>query len=151
MTNSMKSENKPEGVSNYRAWKKRIDLKVLDLVQGKVKETVNEAGKEKYKETNLLGMNLIMDGLKDNLIPYISNIESAKAMSEALSKLFTIKNIGQIASLKNELRTIRMTRDDTISSYFVRISRIRDELQTIDEVVPEKELIIVSLLGLPKS
>jgi len=44
-----------------------------------------------------------------------------------------------------------MTKDDIVSSYFVRISRIRDELQAIDEVVPEKKLVIVTLLGLPKS
>jgi len=44
-----------------------------------------------------------------------------------------------------------MTKDDTISSYFVRISCIKDELQAIDEIVPKKELMIVALLGLPKS
>jgi len=56
-------------------------------------------------------------------------------MYEALSKLFATKKIGQIASLKNELRTIRTIRDDIVSLYFVRISRIRDEIQAIYEVV----------------
>jgi hypothetical protein len=40
MTYSMKSENKLDGASNFRAWKTRIDLilaknKVLDIVKGK--------------------------------------------------------------------------------------------------------------------
>ena len=48
MSNSMKGENKLEGTSNYRAWKKRIDLilkknKVLELVKGKVKKPTNES------------------------------------------------------------------------------------------------------------
>lgn len=51
-------------------------------------------------------MNVILDGVKDNIVPYISNINYAKEMYEALSKLFTIKKIGQIASLTNGLRTI---------------------------------------------
>jgi len=89
--------------------------------------------------------------VKDNLIPYIYNIDFSQQMYDALSKLFTIKNISQIASLNNELRTIKITKYDTRSSYFIRISRIRDELQLIDEVVPEKELMIVALLGVPKS
>ena len=72
-------------------------------------------------------------------------------MYEALSKLFTIKNINQIASLKNELRTIKVTKDDIVASFFIRISRIKTELQAIDEIVPEKELVITSLIGLPKS
>lgn len=44
-----------------------------------------------------------------------------------------------------------MKRDNILSSYFVSISRIRDELQAIDEAVLEKELVIAILLGLPKS
>jgi len=122
MSNSMKGVNKLEGASNYRAWKKRIDLilkknKVLDLVQGKIKKPTDEsseAKKAKFREIEILAMNLIVDGVKNNLIPYISNINSTQGMYEALSKLFTIKNIGQIASLKNELRTVKMTNDDTI-------------------------------------
>jgi hypothetical protein len=48
----MKSENKLEGTSNFRAWKKRIDLilsknKVLDIVKGKIVEPQFEEGKEK--------------------------------------------------------------------------------------------------------
>ena len=41
MTYSMKSENKLDGASNFRAWKTRIDLilaknKVLDIVKAKI-------------------------------------------------------------------------------------------------------------------
>ena len=99
---------------------------------------LSESDKSKFIETEILVMNLIVDGIKENLIPYISNIDSAQEMYEALSKLFTIKNLHQIASLENELRTITMTKEDILSSYFIKISRIRDELQAIDEIVPEK-------------
>jgi hypothetical protein len=52
MTYSMKSKNKLEGVSNFIAWKTRIDLilaknKVLDIVKGNIMEPQFEAGKEK--------------------------------------------------------------------------------------------------------
>ena len=87
--------------------------------------------------------------IKDNLVPYISNIHHAQEMYEALSKLFTIKNISQVASLKNELRTTKMTKDDTVASFFIRITIIRDDLLAIDEIVTKKELVITALLGLP--
>ena len=142
----MKGENKLEGASNYRVCKKMIDLilennKVLNFVQGKIKKPTHEASETKkteFKETRILAMNLIVDGVKDNLIPYISNIDSAQEMYEDLSRLFTIKNIGQITSLKNELGTIKIIKDETVSFYCIRISRIRDELQAIDEVDPKK-------------
>ena len=52
MTYSMKSENKLDGASNFRAWKTRIDLilaknKVLDIVKGKIVEPEFEEGEEK--------------------------------------------------------------------------------------------------------
>lgn len=70
----MNTENKLEWASNYRAWKKWIDLilakhKVLDFVLGKVAKPTDDAGKEKYRETNILPMNLIVYGVKDDLIP----------------------------------------------------------------------------------
>lgn len=92
MSNSIKGENKLEGASNYKAWKKRISLileknKFLDLAKGKVKKPTNESsdvGKEKFRETKILALTLMVDGIKDNLIPYISNIDSAQEMCEVL-------------------------------------------------------------------
>ena len=48
----MKSENKLEWASNFRAWKTRIDIilaknKVLNIVKEKIVEPVFEEGKEK--------------------------------------------------------------------------------------------------------
>lgn len=159
MSNTIKGENKLEGASNYMTWKKRIDLilkknNIVDLVKGKVKKPTEEssdAEKSKFRELKKLVMTLMVDGIKYNLIPYISNIDSAQEMYEALSKLFTIKNLGQVASLKNELRTMKMEKDDIVASFFERIARIRDYLKAIDEIVPEKELVIVALLGLTPS
>jgi hypothetical protein len=52
----MKSENKLDGASNFKAWKTRIDLilaknKVLDIVKGKIMEPEFEEGKEKEPQT----------------------------------------------------------------------------------------------------
>ena len=44
-----------------------------------------------------------------------------------------------------------MTKDDIVDSFFVRITRIRDDLQVIDEIVLEKELVSITLFGFPPS
>ena len=139
MSNTIKGENKPKGSSNYRSWKKRIDLileknKVLDLVKEKVKkptENSSNGDKSKYRELELVVMTLMVEGIKENLVPFIANIDHAQEMYEALSKLFTIKNIGQVATLKNELRTTKMTKEDIVATSFVKIARIKDELLSI--------------------
>jgi hypothetical protein len=54
-------------------------------------------------------------------------------------------------SLKNELHDMKMNDDDNITSYFVRISQLRDQLQDIEEITSEKELVNIVLNGLPKT
>jgi putative lipoic acid-binding regulatory protein len=166
MTYSMKSENKLEGVSNFRAWKTRIDLilvknKVLDIVKGKIMEPQFEAGKEKepwnvaimekFKDNDINAMSIIVDSIKDHLIPYISHLDSSKKMYDALTNLFSVRNIGQVMNLYNELRDMKMNDDDSITSYFVRISQLRDQLQAFEESISKKELVNIVLNGLPKT
>jgi hypothetical protein len=166
MTNSMKSENKLDGASKFRAWKTRIDLiltknKVLDIVKGKIvkpefkegeeKEPQNVAAMDKFKDVDINAMSIIVDSIKDHLIPYISHLDSSKRMYDALTNLFSVRNIGQVTSLKNELCDMKMNDDDSITSYFVRISQLRDQLQAIEEITSEKELVNIVLNGLPKT
>jgi hypothetical protein len=166
MTYSMKSENKLDGASNFRAWKTRIDLilsknKVLDIVKGKIVEPEFEEGKEKepqnvavmekFKDGDINAMSIIVDSIKYHLIPYISHLDSSKKMYDALTNLFSVRNIGQVMSLKNELCDMKMNDDDNITSYFVRISQLRDQLQAIEEIISEKELVNIVLNGLPKT
>jgi hypothetical protein len=131
MTYSMKSENKLDGVSNFRAWKTRIYLilaknKVLDIVKGKIVEPEFEEGKEKepkniaimekFKDSDINAISIIVDSIKYHLIPYISHLDSSKKMYDALTSLFLVRNIGQVMCLKNELRDMKMNDDDKITS-----------------------------------
>jgi hypothetical protein len=137
MNYSMKLENKLDGASNIRVWKTMIDLilaknKVLDIVkvkivkpeieEGKEKEPQNIATMEKFKDSDINSMSIIVDSIKDHLIPYIYHLDSSKKMYDALTDLFSVRNIGQVMSLKNELCDMKMNDDDNIISYFVRIS-----------------------------
>ena len=96
-------------------------------------------------------MSIIVESIKDHLIPYISHLDSSKKMYDALTNIFSVRNIGQVMSLKNELRDIKMNDDNNITSYFVRISQLRDQLQAIEEIILEKELVNIVLNGLPKT
>jgi hypothetical protein len=106
---------------------------------------------EKFNNNDINAMSIIVDSVKDHLIPYISHLDSSKKMYDALTNLFSVKNIGQVMSLKNELRDMKMNDDDNITSYLVRISQLRDQLQAIEEIISEKELVNIVLNGLPKA
>jgi hypothetical protein len=86
---------------------------VLDIVKGKIVEPQFEEGKdkepqnvaimEKFKENDTDAMSIIVESEKHHLIPYISHLDSSKKMYDALINIFSVKNIGQVMSLKNEL------------------------------------------------
>jgi hypothetical protein len=97
MMNSMKSENKLDGASNFRAWKTRIDLilaknKMLDIVKGKIvkpefkegeeKEPQNVAAMDKFKDVDINAMSIIVDSIKDHLIPMLQETPPPPSVSE---------------------------------------------------------------------
>jgi hypothetical protein len=106
---------------------------------------------ENFKANDINVMSIIVDSIKDHLIPYTSHLDSSKKMYDALTNLVSVINIGQVMSPKNELRNMKMNDDDNITSYLVRISQLRDQLQAIEEIISEKELVNIVLNGLSKT
>jgi hypothetical protein len=117
---------------------------MLDILKGKIVEPKFEEGKEKelqniavmdkFKDGDINAMSMIVESIKYHLIPHISHLDSSNKMYDALTNLFSIRNIGQVMSLKNELCDMKMNYDDNTTSYFVRISQLRDQLQAIEEI-----------------
>jgi hypothetical protein len=96
-------------------------------------------------------MSIIVDSIKYHLIAYISHLDLSKKMCDVLTNLFSIKDIGQLMSPKNKLSDMKMNDDYSITSYFVRISQLRDQLQSIEEIISKKELVNIVLNGLPNT
>jgi len=152
----MKSENKIEGATKFWAWKMRIDLilawsDVLDIVKGKVSEPSDDERKSKYEKEDIMTRSIIVDSISDNLIPCVTNLDTSKKMYNSLVGLYTINNIRQAMSLKSELHDVNMLISDIIASYFMRIFQLRYQLQTIDEIISNKEHVTTTINGFPYS
>ena len=63
--------------------------------------------------------------------------------------MFKVSNANQILFLKNKLKDIKKGKDEGIQSYFLRITEIKNDLLSIGEVIPDRELTLTSLGGLP--
>jgi len=49
-------------------------------VKGKVKKPIEDSSdvdKAKFRDLELVAMNLMLEGIKDNLVPFIANIDHA--------------------------------------------------------------------------
>ena len=72
-------------------------------------------------------------------------------MHDSLFNIYSIKNVVQKMSLKNELQNTKMTNENTVATYFVRISQIIYQIQAIGESIPDKKVVITTLNGFPIS
>ena len=72
-------------------------------------------------------------------------------MIDALKDIFENRNVNTELSLRKQLSSINMTRQDSIASYFMKIYELKDELGTIGEIVADKYIFMMTLNGLPHS
>ena len=73
-------------------------------------------------------------------------------MFDALTKLFEGKNINRKMTLRNQLKNVKIQNEETIQSYFTtRVSKIKEQLEAVDEEVENAEIVMTTLNGLPRS
>ena len=127
MTKSTKLDDKLEGVENFITWKYRIMLILEENdLEGFIKEEVAEPeeaeAKSKYKKDMIKVKRIIVDSIKDNLIPQVSTRKTPKEMFDALSGLFERRNINRKMTLRNQVKSVKIQKLETMQSYFTRVS-----------------------------
>jgi hypothetical protein len=75
-----------------------------------------------HKIDQILGPTMIMDSIKDHLIPHIYDKNMMKEMFDNPVGLYHRKNINMKMILHNKLRYIEMTISDTITSYLMKVT-----------------------------
>lgn len=70
-------------------------------------------------------------------------------MYDKLVSMFKASNANQVLFLKNKLNDIKKGRGEDIQSYFMRITKIKNDLLSIREVISDRELTLIALRGLP--
>ena len=84
----------------------------------------NEA-KALHKKNLVMEKRIIDDSIKDHLIPQVSSLKTPEAMFDVLTKLFEGKNINRKMTLRNQLKNVKIQNEETIQSYFTRVSQIK--------------------------
>jgi len=82
------------------------------------------------------------------LVAYISDLETSKEMYESLVGMFNVNDANQILFLKNNMRDIKMDRGESIQSYFMRITKINNDLLSIGESLVTKNSLLFHLEAL---
>lgn len=127
--------NKLVGTANFLAWKNRTGLllkenELLDYIKGSVSVPAKEQTQAlaKYNKDEIRTQRILIESIKDALIPYVSKLEISKEIYDKLVELFSVSTVGEVISLRNDLYKMKMFKEEGIAPYFEKISEMRDQL-----------------------
>ena len=131
MVSTLMIEDRLEGETNFRAWKARILLLLEEndlkgYVEFLVVDPTYPQELVAHKKKEVMAKRVLLDSMKDHLIPHISKKTEAKNMYDALVALYQSGNASRKLILKHQLGAIKMSRSDTITNYLMGINQNRD-------------------------
>jgi hypothetical protein len=149
-------EDRLDGASNFSPWKSKllVTLEEDDLLAVTTKtllDIATDIEKKIRKEEDVKARKVITYSVRDHLLPRIANLKTTYDMYEALKVMFESDNTLKDLTLKSQLQSTNMTKGDTVSLFFMNLSEIKEQLETIGEIVSDREIVLTTLHNLPKS
>ena len=84
-------------------------------------------------------------------MPVVDPLRTRKNAFDALANLYEKKAPTPRRALKKQLHSLKMEKDETIATFFSKISQIRDQLMAIGDKVEYDDLVQTVFDGLPAS
>jgi hypothetical protein len=155
MRNKTLVEDRLDGSSNFSSWKSRLQITLeeddlLSLIEKTLPETTTDEEKDDWKADDVKARKIIIYSVRDHLLPRIATLKTTYEMYDALKNMFESNNTLRALTLKNQLQHIKMTKADTVATFFMKISEIRDQLGAIGETISDRELVLTTLNALPR-
>ena len=125
-TTSLIVEDRLGGASNFLSLKERVNLALREydlweLVEKVVVPQTNPADLEVHQKKEIKFEWLLLDSVKDHLIPHLSEKNITKEMFDVLVGLFHRTNMNRKMVLRNRLRSMQLSISNNVTSYFMRI------------------------------
>ena len=80
---------------------------------------------------------------------YVSELNTSKEIYNRLVSLFKVNDANQVLFLRNKLKEIKNGKYESMKAYFLRITEIKNDLLSIGELIPDREMTLMTLGGLP--
>ena len=77
---------------------------------------------EEHEALEARAQRVILDGVKDHLIPHLVEKKTAKEMWDTLNQLFEAKNENRNMALRDKLHSVKMIKDKNVASYMTRVA-----------------------------
>ena len=108
------------------------------MVTKTLPDTTTDEEKEIRREEDVKARKIIIYSVRDHLLPRIANLKTTYEMHEALKYMFESDNTLRALTLKGQLQITKMTKGDTIATFFTKISEINEQLGAIGEIMSDR-------------
>ena len=92
---------------------------------------------EEFEAVEARAQRVILDGVKDYLIPHLAEKKTTKDTWDSLNQLFEAKNENHKMALKDKLHNVKMNKDEGVASYLTRVAQVKDELEAVRDIIPD--------------
>ena len=92
-------------------------------------------------------MLIIMDGVKDHVVPHFSGKNTTLEMWKDLESLYQSKNENRKMVLQERMRNTKMAKGGGVVPYLTRITQIRGELGAVGSKTVDEEVVWIALNG----
>jgi hypothetical protein len=157
MATGLRVEDRLDGAANFSSWKARIVLlfqenELWDIVEGTTATPVVAIPTDPtaFTKKDIKAKRILFDAVKDHIIPHVSSKTYVHEMWTALKNLFQNSNENRKMVLGEKLKSIKMTKSESVTGYLSRITQVRDELGAVGEVISSTELVRTALNGVAK-
>ena len=115
----MRVEDRLQGDQNFPIWKERI-TRILDIndaeehIDSMKVECIDPEDLATWKKIDSRDMLIIMDGVKDHIVPHLSSKKTAAKMWKALESLYQSKNENRRMVLQERMRNTKMAKGEGV-------------------------------------
>ena len=121
------------------------EWKIWNFANTKMTKPTDNDELEEHEALKPRAQRVILDEVKDHLIPHLAEKKTANDMWDTLKQLFEAKNENWKMALKDKLHNVKMTKDESVTSYLTRVAQVKDELAAVGETVLDSELVRIAL------
>ena len=111
------------------------EQEIIDHVQKKIVAPTDSQELAKHNKNEVRAQKILIESIKEFLIPYVAKLETAKEIYDKLIDLFSISTAGEGISLRNDLYKMKINKEEGIAPYFIMVSEIRDQFQEWEEIM----------------
>jgi hypothetical protein len=125
----LRVEDRLDGASIFYRWRERISLVpeengLLEIAEGKVATPTDPIQLAAHAKKDVKAIKILVDGVKDHIIPHLSGKETTREMWEALVKLYQSDNQSRKMLLRETLRSTEMAKGESVVTYLTKFTQI---------------------------